>query len=126
MAKRKRNKFKQRKEVKIPLPCTLLIVVLAALATVHICLEKQYRELGDKTQKMEQKKESLDKLHDEELRKWANAKTPANIEIALKQHNLNMNFPEEKRIVRLYHSNARPGHTAGELAKVETKNNNHY
>ena len=96
-----RNRRKHPAEGFIPVPFLMGIILIAVLALAYLWLESQCESLGRQMKYMEAQKRELDKKIGYEEARWANMKAPAEIEKALRMHNLVMTWPANGQIVRM-------------------------
>ncbi len=86
----------------IPAPLTMIVVMAGALGLSYLWLCSRCEVLGQGLKRLEQDKARVHKLRLNEEYKWANMKSPVNIEKALKTHCLDMRWPERHQVIRLH------------------------
>jgi hypothetical protein len=85
----------------IPVPLTVMLIVMAALSLCYLWLRARCDALGEELKAMEVRKASLQRVYLNEEFKLTNLKSPASLERALRRHNLVMAWPNRDQIVRL-------------------------
>ncbi|MBN2301518.1 MAG: hypothetical protein JXN60_03275 [Lentisphaerae bacterium] len=99
MARRNRKKING---FVFPVPLAGIAVILMTLALVYVWLGCRCESVGKDIKKLEAEQISLKKkCHNEELR-WAQMKSPRNIEKSLARNGLVMTWPRRDQVVRLY------------------------
>lgn len=97
----KRNRRKKTEGFIIALPWAALFTVGAVLMLIYVWLDAHGQALGKRIKTAEQQRAEIQKRYDYELWKWETLKSPANIERALSQNQIDMIWPGEDHLVRL-------------------------
>lgn len=101
---KKRQTARNRKSyVKIPFPtvlaCFLVFVVVFGLSYLWLCARCEM--LGQEIKRLESVQRDTRRQLNTEQDRWASQLSPANLDRALKRHNLEMHLPTEQQIVRV-------------------------
>ncbi|NCC50789.1 MAG: hypothetical protein EOM20_06175 [Spartobacteria bacterium] len=100
--RRKQNKKKQTEKRHVfPVPLAGILVLAAVLSLTYLWLCGRCDSLGRRIKVLEKSCAEARKLRYNEEYKWANMKNPRNIERALKQHHLDMTWPDRRRVITL-------------------------
>ncbi len=100
---RKKNRKKQSQGVMFPPVLAATLTMAAVVAFVYLWLCNRCDAIGTRIKTHERKTQELHRRVLYEEYKWSNMKSPRNIETLLRQHNLQMTWPEERNVVRLRH-----------------------
>ena len=104
MKKRQRRKNRAVKG-RIPFPKTLSMVLLGVavfgVSYVHLCARCD--TLGGDIKQLESERRTTRSRAINEQDRWSNTLAPANIERAIRRHQLAMILPDERQIVRVRH-----------------------
>jgi hypothetical protein len=101
---KKRQKRKNRKaEARIPFPNLLaaVLVCVAASGLSYVWLCARCNALGNEIKELEKQRRVVRQRAVSEQDRWAQMLAPANLERALKHHQLAMKLPDERQIVRI-------------------------
>lgn len=85
-----------------PVPFAGAVVAIAVLALGYVWLGCRCEAIGRDIKKLETERAALMKKHQNEELRWAQLKSPRNIERALSRHNIVMTWPRRDQVVRLY------------------------
>ncbi len=100
--RKKQNRKKQpEKKILFPVPLAGILVLAAVLSLTYLWLCGRCDSLGRRIKTLEKECSQVRKLRYNEEYKWANLKNPGNIERVLKRHNLNMTWPDRRRVITL-------------------------
>lgn len=103
--KRKKNQRKNKKKrqdaylVSTPLSVILILAAVFSLSYLWIC--GRCEAMGKRIQALESDYEEVHKRRLNEEYKWSNLCSPARLEQALKQHNLEMAWPDRGQVIHL-------------------------
>lgn len=98
---RKRNKRKQPAKVVFPAPLAALLVVVAVLSLSFLWLCGRCENLGRAMKSLEHDVSDIKVRVQSEEYKWSNLTSPERFAQILHQHELNMSWPGDDRVVRL-------------------------
>ena len=98
---RRRNRKKNLQSQALPVPFEGAVALFALLALAYVWLVCRGQALGDELLALEQKRDALSLQHQQELFKWTRMKSPQNLERALREHGIAMNWPANRQVVRL-------------------------
>ncbi len=101
MFKRKNKRRKKAKAFVLPMPFSVLAVLVATLALGYVCLKSCCEELGREIQSMECERAEMDKKLSIEEYRWTQMKSPRNLEESLAHHGIDMSWPRGDQVVRL-------------------------
>jgi len=104
MSKRKRKSRRQhsrRGGFVFPTPLAVILLTLAGLALSYLWLCGRCEAAGRRIKQYEATRTELRKRRMNEEFKWANMKSPRNIEAALRRHHLVMDWPSRSRLREL-------------------------
>jgi hypothetical protein len=104
---RNQNRQKSEKTKVFPAPLALILTAVASLALGHLWLTDRCDQLGRRIKELEQQKAQLKKQVEVEELNWSAMTTYEKMEEHLRRHNLVMDWPAEKNIVRLHRGEAR-------------------
>ncbi|MCC7300949.1 MAG: hypothetical protein IT583_07705 [Verrucomicrobia bacterium] len=116
---KKRQRTGSRKaQVKIPFPMVLanFLVFIAVFGLSYVWLCSRCDTLGQEIKRMETVQRDTHRRMINEQDRWSNLLAPANLDRALKRHDLTMRLPDEQKIVRV-----RTGTTASVVALASSK-----
>ena len=102
-----------------PLACILGAAAIVSLSYLWLC--GRCGDMGAHIKALEDRKAELRKRVINEEYKWANMKSPHNIEQLLQKFNLAMTWPDESRTVRLRLHAANPPASAPQAVSHEAK-----
>ncbi len=97
----KKNRKKQAQGVLFPAPLAAVLVLLAAVFIGYLWLCSSCEGLGAHIKALEKTRAEVHKRVLNEEFKWSNMKSPQNIELLMRKHNLVMTFPDDGNVVRL-------------------------
>lgn len=98
---RKRNRKKDAPRIPVPAPFAAIVGLVATTAFAYLWFCDRCEGMGRQIQALETRKAEIHKRVVNEEYKWSHMKSPGNIENLLKQFNLEMNWPDEGRVVRV-------------------------
>jgi len=101
---KKRQKARSQKtQVRIPFPVVLanILVFVAVFGLSYVWLCARCDTLGQEIKRLETEQRETRRRMTNEQDRWSNLLTPANLDRALKRHNLAMRLPNEQQIVRV-------------------------
>ena len=101
-AKRKKTKMKKN-QVQVPFPVLLanILVLVAVLGLSYMWLCSRCDALGKEIKHKEIELTSAQKRLVNEQDRWSSITSPANLQRAIRKHQLGMIMPREKQIVRV-------------------------
>ena len=97
----RKNKRKPSGGYLIPMPFAVMLVVISGLALFYLWLCERCDAVGQDLKALEGRRISLQKSYLNEEYRWANLRSPANVDMLLKKHGLTMTWPSRDQIVRL-------------------------
>lgn len=97
----KRNKKKQAAKVVFPAPLAALLVVVTVLGLSFLWLCGRCENLGRAIKALEHEITDVKVRVQSEEYKWSNLTSPERFEKILQQHELEMSWPGDERVVRL-------------------------
>ena len=103
-AKRKTKKRKTKKnQVQVPFPVLLanVLVLVAVLGLSYMWLCSRCDALGKEIKSKEVELNAAQKRLVNEQDRWSSITSPANLQRAIRKHNLDMSMPREKQVVRI-------------------------
>ncbi len=103
VGRRKKNRKRDREESLFPRKLALFLGGGAIIFVSYLWLCGRCEDFGIQIKKLEDKKAEVHRQVLNEEYKWANMKTPQNIENYFKLHNMTMVWPDQEQIVRLRH-----------------------
>ena len=99
------RKRKNRKKIvnaySKPAPFVGFVVVVVVTALIYSYLVYSCQVLGDDIKVMERQRIELKKRYVNEECRWMEEKSPANIAVALKKHDIVMTWPTARQVVHL-------------------------
>jgi hypothetical protein len=98
---RNRNYRKNVRSRLLPGWLAVLLAVAATAALGSLWLDDRCERLGRRIKDLEQQQVALHRRLSNEQFKWSNMTTFENMVKLLKQHNLEMDWPKERSVVRL-------------------------
>jgi hypothetical protein len=98
---RKKNRKKQASQMIFPLPFAALLGAAAVMSLFYLWINGRCDDLGNRIKQLENQKTEIHKRIINEEYKLANMKSPRNMELLLKRHNIQMSWPGDDRVVRL-------------------------
>jgi cell division protein FtsB len=102
--KQSRKKKQQKKQSQgdiFPAPLAAILLLAAVLSLTYVWLCGRCDALGRDIKALEQECEEIRRRRLNEEYKWANMRSPRNIERALREHNLDMDWPDRRCIITL-------------------------
>lgn len=101
-AKRKKKKMKKN-QVQVPFPVLLanVLVLVAVLGLSYMWLCSRCDALGKEIKGKERELAAAQKRLVNEQDRWSYITSPANLERAIKKHNLNMVMQRESQVIRV-------------------------
>jgi hypothetical protein len=106
MTRRKKNRRKDSERFIFPAPFAAILGAVALLSLGYLWLCGRCEAMGAQIKTLENKKVEARKRVINEEYKWSNMKSPGNILALLRRYNLSMNYPDERRVVRLRYRSA--------------------
>jgi len=105
MATKRKNKKTKKNQVQVPFPVLLanVLVLVAVLGLSYMWLCSRCDALGKEIKGKERELLAADKRFKNELDRWSQITSPANLERAIRDHNLDMAMPRDAQIVRVSH-----------------------
>lgn len=102
MATRKKKMMKKN-QVQVPFPVLLanILVLVAVLGLSYMWLCSRCDALGKEIKQQEAELASAQKRLVNEQDRWSSVTSPANLQRAIRKHQLGMIMPREKQIVRV-------------------------
>lgn len=102
-AKRKPTKKKKKNQVQVPFPVLLanVLVLVAVLGLSYMWLCSRCDALGKEIKNKEAELASAHKRLVSEQDRWSSITSPANLERAIRKHNLTMVMPRESQVMRV-------------------------
>lgn len=103
-AKRKNNRKKTKKnQVQVPFPVVLanVLVLVAVLGLSYMWLCSRCDALGREIKNKETELAAARKRLVNEQDRWSSITSPLNLRRAIRKHNLEMNMPREKQVVKV-------------------------
>lgn len=97
----KRNRKKQPDRRILPGRVATILAAVTVFSLVYLWFCGRCEALGNQIKALERQKSELHKLVINEEYKWANLKSPRNLEALLKRFNLAMTWPQPDRVIRL-------------------------
>ena len=85
----------------IPLPFSMMLIVIAVLALCYLWMRQRCDAIGNELKALETRKAAAERLHLSQESELANLKSPQNVDRALRQHGLLMTWPSSDQIVRV-------------------------
>ncbi len=82
-------------------PIAAPIIVIASMVVVIIGLNSRYQALGAEVAQLEQERRQLLRDLGRSESRWARLMFPHHLEAALKQHGIEMHWPDDRFIVRV-------------------------
>lgn len=103
MAKKRKKKKMKKNQVQVPFPVMLanILVMVAVLGLSYMWLCARCDALGKEIKSLEDKLVKSQKRLVNEQDRWSGLTSPANLELAIKNHGLKMVMPDEDQIVRV-------------------------
>ncbi len=101
---KKRQRVRNRKsQVKIPFPVVLanILVFVAVFGLSYVWLCARCDTLGQEIKRLETVQREAHRRMINEQDRWSSQVTPANLDRALKRHNLAMKLPDGQQIIRV-------------------------
>jgi len=99
--RRKRNRKRRVEGFAFPVPVAGGAIALAALALSFLWLDSRCKTVGSEIKELEKQKAELSKRHVNEEYRWAQLKSPRNMEKALSKWNIEMKWPSPSQVERL-------------------------
>ncbi len=99
--RKRKNRKKMVYAYSKPAPFVGIVVVVVVTALVYSYLVYSCQVLGDDIKRMERQQIDLKNRYVNEEYRWTEAKSPANIDAALKRHNIVMTWPTASQVVHL-------------------------
>jgi hypothetical protein len=100
--KKNRNRRKHVKTSSYPATLAGVLVLAALLSLSYLWLRGRCESLGREISRLEDQKIALQRQRVNEEYKWSAMTSPENMQKLLKTHNLQMAWPREKSVVRIY------------------------
>lgn len=101
MKRRKKNRKKQAQGFVFPVPLTLFLVMVTVISMTYLWMHGRCEAAGIRIQQLEQaRQEAHQRLAREEMR-WDQMKTLPNVRVALRRHDLQMDWAPNSRVVHL-------------------------
>ena len=97
----RRNRKKKVNGYIFPVPFAGLVVMVSALALTYVWLGCQCEAVGQEIKAIEEKGKELNKEFLNASYRWTRTKSPRNLETALAQHQIHMDWPQVSQVVRL-------------------------
>ena len=97
----KTNRRKNTRVTLVPLPFSVLVVLIAALALTYLWLNIQCEQLGKDIADLRVERVDAERRCATEELKWSRMTTLAGIENILKRHHIVMVWPDDADIVRV-------------------------
>ncbi len=97
---RKRNQKKTLQAHALSGPGAFLVVV-GSLLLGYVVMVSRSQAMGHELSALEKQRDALVKEYQQEQFKWTRMKSPENLERALREHGLSMQWPSSRQIVRL-------------------------
>lgn len=93
----------RKAQVRIPFPVVLanILVFVAVFGLSYVWLCARCDTLGQEIKRLETVQRETRRRMINEQDRWSNLLAPANLDRALKRHNLAMQLPDEQQIVRV-------------------------
>ena len=100
---KKRQRVRSKAQVRIPFPVVLanILVFVAVFGLSYVWLCARCDTLGQEIKRLETVQRETRRRMVNEQDRWSNLLAPANLDRALKRHNLAMRLPDEQQIVRV-------------------------
>jgi hypothetical protein len=101
-----KNKYRvtsRKAQVRIPFPVVLanILVFVAVFGLSYVWLCARCDTLGQEIKRLETVQREARRRMSNEQDRWSSQQSPANLERALKRHNLAMHLPDEQQIFRV-------------------------
>ena len=97
----RRNKKKNSEGIPFPAPFAVVLAILSVLSICYLFLGVRCMSIGEDIKTLETEQENLNKIRLNEEYKWSEMKSPRNMLSAMRQHNLEMDWPTRDQIVYL-------------------------
>lgn len=114
--RRKTNKKKANQGSISPGPLALILLMIGLLALSYLRIHGHCEALGKRIRALEDEIVKIKKQRFNEECKWSNMKSPENMEATLRQHGLEMTWPDTDRVVHLPYSICRIDVADGSLS----------
>ncbi len=103
MATKRKKKKTKKNQVQVPFPVLLanVLVLVAVLGLSYMWLCSRCDALGKEIKGKERELIAVEKRLVNELDRWSQITSPANLERAIREHNLGMTMPRDAQIVRV-------------------------
>ncbi len=98
--RKRRNNRKKSAGFIIPKPLLSVLALATLLSLSYLWMMGRCEAAGQRIKTLEQRRTDLHSRVLNEEYKWANMRSPRNMEAALRRHNLVMTWPSENRVVR--------------------------
>ena len=98
---RRRNRRKRINGFITTMPYVGVVVLIASIALMYLWLNSRCETLGREIKQLEKAKEEFNKKYLTEEYRWAQMKSPKNIEKQLAKFKINMFWPSQKQVIRI-------------------------
>ena len=99
-----------------PLPLATILLLAATLSLAYLWLNGRADAMGKRIQELEQRSQEVRNRMVNEQIKWSNITTLQNIQRELKRHAIDMRWPDENHVIRIY--DQRPRSEGQQYARV--------